>query len=916
METDDNTLESHKLILDSLPIIASLWGQDDRMLYCNKAFANFLGVSGKDEVISRFFEFSTEYQPCGTPSPDKLKKIIAGALRDGSNPRCIWTHRIEGRIASVELTTARLQIGGNYAAAVYGVDLRPPGELEERNRLILDAVPMAISIYDKNMNIIDYNQESLAMFGLSDKLEYKELAATMAPLQENNRDSLEVLEEMFKKALREGYARTELLCRKVDGTLMPGEVVWVRVRYKDDYIIIEYVNDLTEVKSAIRKEREAHEMNEIFLNFSPFVMNIWDDNYNLISTSQQAVEMFGLSGADQYIHRFSDLSPKYQPCGTPSNKMSVSFLLKAFKEGRASFEWMHQTLSGEPLPTEVTLARFTRNGRHMLAAYTADLRPVKAAEEFGRRLLDNSPMFMEFWDTDNNLLDCNRKMLEVFGVDSREEFKERFYDFALANQPCGLTAEEKNMAMIQQAIKHGRSRSEWTFLLPGGEELPAETTWVHITHQGKPMIIVYSQDLRPIKQETERMLDEMRRRETAEDESKAKTRFLARMSHEIRTPMNAVLGIAGIQLNRSGHPPETAEAFSHIFTSATLLLNIINDILDLSKVEAGKMEITPAAYDMPSLIVDTVQLNIMYLGSKKIEFKLSVDPMLPVYLIGDELRIKQILNNLLSNAFKYTQEGRVSLSFSFEQSDKEGEIILAIVVSDTGYGMNAEQIGRLSDEFYRSDMRKNRSIEGTGLGMPIAYSLIKLMNGDISVESEPGKGSTFIVRLPQKFYGDEVLGKEAAQNLQNLELVRKALKKMAKVDQHAMPYGRVLVVDDVEANLYVVEGILDAYEIKVETAESGIKAVEKIQSGELYDIIFMDHMMPEMDGIQAVKIIRDMGYNRPIVALTANALKDAAEMFINNGFSGFISKPIDINQLDGYLTRFIRDVHFPPETGR
>jgi len=225
--------------------------------------------------------------------------------------------------------------------------------------------------------------------------------------------------------------------------------------------------------------------------------------------------------------------------------------------------------------------------------------------------------------------------------------------------------------------------------------------------------------------------------------------------------------------------------------------------------------------------------------------------------------------------------------------------------------MTQEQIYGLSDEFKRFNLQTNRSVEGSGLGMPITYSLVDLMGGSVGVESSPGSGSTFTVRLPQKPHGTDILGEDAASRLQNMEISQMSHRRVPKLRHELMPYGKVLVVDDVEANLYVVEGILQAYDIKVETAENGFQAVEKIKNGEIYDIIFMDHMMPDMDGIEATKIIRDMGYSYPIVALTANALKDAAKMFMNNGFSGFISKPIDIKQIDAYLIRFIHDKHFP-----
>jgi len=406
----------------------------------------------------------------------------------------------------------------------------------------------------------------------------------------------------------------------------------------------------------------------------------------------------------------------------------------------------------------------------------------------------------------------------------------------------------------------------------------------------------------------------MHRREVAEEESRAKTRFLAHVSHEIRTPVNAVLGIAEIQLQKGNHLSQTEEAFLRIYNSANLLRIIINDVLDMSKIESGKMEIIPAPYETAAMIGDTVQLNLMHSDNKNINFTLNVDENLPASLIGDELRIKQVLINLLSNAFKYTDEGEVGLSFGMESipnADPEaGDIMLVIRVNDTGQGMTPEEIDNLlMREFTRFNTQGNRAIEGSGLGMSIANLFVTMMQGDIKVESILGEGSTFTVRLPQKIKDGCVLGKKVADSLNRLEITQKLLKKPDHFTLEPMPYGRVLVVDDVDINLHVAEGILTSYEIVVETAESGQEAVDRIKNGEEFDIIFMDHMMPGMNGVEATKLMRKMGYAHPIVALTANALKDAAKMFMSNGFSGFISKPIDMEKLNMYLERFIRDKH-------
>jgi len=367
------------------------------------------------------------------------------------------------------------------------------------------------------------------------------------------------------------------------------------------------------------------------------------------------------------------------------------------------------------------------------------------------------------------------------------------------------------------------------------------------------------------------------------------------------------LGITEIQLQDKALPITTKEALERIYNSGDLLLGIINDILDLSKIEAGKLELHVTQYDIASLIHDTVKLNVLRYENKPIEFKLIISKKVPLILEGDELRIKQILNNILSNAFKYTNEGQIEFELSVERQENSSTSIIIFRVSDTGQGMTAEQVSKLGDKFNRFNMEANRKTEGTGLGMNITINLIQMMKGTINIDSTPGLGSTFTVRLPQECVNDDVIGNELAENLMNMNIKNTAKIRNAQITQEFMPYGRVLVVDDVETNLYVSRGLLAPYGISVDTAISGFEAVEKIRNGASYDIIFMDHMMPKMDGIEAVKIIRDLGYTRPIVALTANALAGQAEMFLKNGFDDYISKPIDIRQLNNSLNKLIRD---------
>jgi len=392
-----------------------------------------------------------------------------------------------------------------------------------------------------------------------------------------------------------------------------------------------------------------------------------------------------------------------------------------------------------------------------------------------------------------------------------------------------------------------------------------------------------------------------------------KSNFLATMSHEIRTPLNAILGMTEIQMQNSSHPPSTSEAFIKINNSGNLLLNIINDILDLSKIEAGKLELVPVKYDVASLINDIIQLNYIRYESKPIEFKLEIDNNIPSTLVGDELRIKQILNNLLSNAFKYTDSGEIVFNVSAECVGRGGGsvfVTLIFQVSDTGQGMTPDQVSKLFDEYTRFNMEANRTTEGAGLGMTITRNLVDLMYGKINVKSAVNEGTTVTVRLPQKTDGigiSGIIGKDVAENLRQFRLGNAIQLKRTQIKHEYMPYGSVLIVDDVETNLYVAKGLMAPYGLKIDLASSGFEAIDKVKAGSTYDIIFMDHMMPKMDGIEAAKNLRKTGYIQPIVALTANALAGQAEMFLKNGFDDFISKPIDIRQLNIVINKLIRD---------
>ena len=385
--------------------------------------------------------------------------------------------------------------------------------------------------------------------------------------------------------------------------------------------------------------------------------------------------------------------------------------------------------------------------------------------------------------------------------------------------------------------------------------------------------------------------------------SQTKSEFLSNMSHEIRTPINAILGMDEMILRESTEQNilEYAENLRHAGNS---LLGIINDILDFSKIEAGKMEIIPVEYQLSSILNDLVNMIYNRAAKKGLKFIARADSEIPSILFGDEIRIKQVITNILTNAVKYTEKGSVTLTIDYREKGKDS-IILIVSVKDTGIGIKPADLDKLFSAFERIEEKRNRTIEGTGLGMNITQQLLHLMGSKLNVESIYGEGSTFWFEIEQKIVNREPLG-------DFVEAFRNSLKNHSEYhEKFIAPDATILVVDDTVMNLTVVKGLLKQTKIQIDTAESGYECLDMVVKKK-YDVIFLDHRMPGIDGIETLKEMKTMPINlnadTPVISLTANAISGAREQYMAAGFQDYITKPIDSAQLENMLIKYL-----PPE---
>ena len=876
--------EAHEyadLLLNAMPFSGCLINKDYEIFSCNDGAVRLFGLDDRQDFIDNFYDYSPEYQPDGQISKEAAVEYMKKAFEDGT---CVveWMHRKkDGTPLPAETTLVRITYDDEYALAAYVRDLR------EQKRMMSD-----IEKRDNLLNVI--NRVAATLLSTTDEKSFEEsLLKSMEYIGRHlEADYVQIwpniiIDDTLHFALEYEWRSEE--GRKASPVAI-GTSVPYNERWKDLLGSGECINGPV---SSLPKEEEE----------------LWN---SLGITSTITIPLFyqekfwGIFCADDCTKE------RYYSEGEVDILRSAGLMLvNAMKRN----EQTNQIRNAHDLLNTVNS--------------TATILLQSESEKFDDTLQQCMSMIGKAVNADRV---CIWKNKTIEG---------KLYCDLVYDLPGGTGSLISSDVAVN--ISYDNNTPGWEEILSQGKcinatvsDLSQEEQLLLKAHGVKSLFVapvfiqnefwgyvgfddynnekIFSEDEVSILNSSSLLIaNALVRNEmimSIKYANDAKSSFLANMSHEMRTPLNAIIGLTDLSLESETLDRESHATFEKVNDAGVTLLNIVNDILDISKIESGKFELIPSVYEIPSLINDTVTQSIMHKGEKPIEFVLDLNESLPTQLFGDELRIKQILNNLLSNAFKYTKEGTVELKIScFWEGE---EVWLAVSVKDTGVGIKPELIETLFDNYVQMDLQSNRRIMGTGLGLSIAKMLVEMMNGSIDVKSEYGKGSVFTVRFPQVFVSDAMIGREMANNLKNFRYYGNKRSEASKQVRISLPYARVLIVDDVETNLDVAKGLMKPYGMQIDCVTSGQEAIDAIKREAVrYNAVFMDHMMSEMDGIEATRIIReiDTEYAKtiPIIALTANAVVGNDEMFLSKGFQAFLSKPIELSRLDAVIRQWVRD---------
>ncbi len=633
--------------------------------------------------------------------------------------------------------------------------------------------------------------------------------------------------------------------------------------------------------------KEAEERTKLMLDACPLAADVWNDRLEIIDCNEAAVRLFGCTSKEEYCEKFFTLSAEIQPPGRLAAEAAMEYITRAKEEGEVTFSWLHRRLDGALLPTEVTLKKMAYRDSFQIMGYIRDMRAELAAQEKAREaddrnqaMINATPICFSFWDEEFHVVDCNDACVSLFELPDKRIFLEDFFKLSPYRQPDGELSTDGQKRHMGEAMEKGYSVFEWMHQTLNETPIICEITLVRIPYKGGVRIAAYARDLR----EHKAMLSEIAKGEAqlreamllAENSASAKSTFLANMSHEIRTPMNAIIGMTKIG-QASKDPKKMLYCLDKVSDASRHLLALINDILDMSKIEANKLELQPEPFDFEKMLENVINVITVKAEEKKIDLFVDIDTDMPHHLIGDELRLSQVITNLLSNAVKFTpDQGSVTLKITNHGTD--GDVCtLGCEVIDNGIGISPEQMEKLFRSFEQAEANITRKFGGTGLGLAISKKIVELMGGQVSVTSQLGKGSNFSFKAKLA--------------------IDKKLSNRSIFDRSVYAATRVLVVDDDQTVLDYFRRMMAQFEIRCDLALSGREALDMVGAAvaqnNAYHIIFVDYLMEEMDGIETVRRIRQVaGESVSVIMISISAWHTIEREASEAGIIRFIQKPL------------------------
>ncbi len=922
LERTSQKLSYMEALVDAIPMPIFAKNQEAKFCVVNKAYEHFFNVTQEDMLGTSVLDLEhlpqeekIQYHKEDLDSIEKIQEVHYEKTFDliqGSTHTLYWskgfknpaTHE-KGLVGIIVDMTSQKKLEKALSATIKELEFAQQLEdyISESTRLILDTMPVLAQIWSEGLQILESSMATARIFGFEDKEEYHESFFDLQPThQPNGIQSAEYVHQCLEKSFAEGELRTEWLLKASSGELIPFDVTLNRTVLHNKTVVIVFLKDLREQRNHLRKLREADEYTKLMLDANPFGTLIWDNDLNLVMCNEALAKQFGLNKAHEFIDNFYSLIPEYQPEGVLSLEKMYAQLHTCLHEGSSSCSWTGIDIHGQLLPCKVNLIRVKYQNQYMAIAYVKDLRDVEAskqkaqaAEARASAILEGIPLAINIWLPDFTLIDCNENAVKISGYTEKEEYLNNFGNIIPLIQPNGqdsyLLAQEK----LKEAAQKGQTSFEVMAQTRDQEPLPVQMTLVQAKLPNDEEIFIgYVQDLRELKH----MLSEVHfAKDAAEKSAQAKSEFLANMSHEIRTPMNGILGLLHILASTSLTKTQQGYIEKALF-STNELLRIINDILDFSKIEAGKLQMEYILFSIKDVCNELEHLFDHTITDKGLSFQIMMEEQAQTPLMGDPLRLKQVLLNLLSNAIKFTHTGGIRLTVNHMHIQNE-HLHCRFTVSDTGIGLTEGQKDKLFAAFSQADSSVTRKYGGTGLGLAISKSIVEMMQGEIWVESTPQQGSDFI------FTAQFALATEVEQASSSLKEHTPEKKKR---------HGHLLLVEDNQINQLIAEEILTSTGFTLDIANNGQEALDMLHQ-KAYDLILMDIQMPIMDGLTATQKIREQSIydDLPIVAMSAHAMAGDKEKSIAHGMNDHITKPISPSVLFATLDHWLSKKSLMPD---